>query len=122
MKIICRSATQVSGYGIIRKGQTLTWPDGKEFPPQVLANFIAENGLPLKNWKSGGVKAKETKEKSAAADDTAAQEAELIRRTAAIGKTKLEAKLETLHLSYSEKATAADLARLLLRHTGEIAS
>jgi hypothetical protein len=120
MKIICRSATQVSGYGIIRKGQSLTWPEGKEYPPQVIANFVTERGMPLKNGKSGA--AKEAKAAVSAAEDTAAQEADLIKRTAAIGKAKLEAKLETLHLSYSDKATTTDLARILLRHTGEIAS
>ena len=40
MKILCKSATQVFGYGIVSKGEHIDWPDGKPFPPQVLGNFV----------------------------------------------------------------------------------
>ena len=40
MKIICKSATQVPGHGIVTKGETIEWPDGKPFPPQVIGNFV----------------------------------------------------------------------------------
>ena len=43
MKIFCKSATQVPGHGIVTKGETIEWPDGKPFPPQVIGNF-AEAG------------------------------------------------------------------------------
>jgi len=40
MKILCKSATQVFGYGIVSKGEHIEWPDGKPFPPQVIGNFV----------------------------------------------------------------------------------
>ena len=40
MKILCKSATQVPGHGVVAKGETVEWPDGKPFPPQVLGNFV----------------------------------------------------------------------------------
>ena len=40
MKILCKSASQVFGYGIVSKGEHIDWPDGKPFPPQVLGNFV----------------------------------------------------------------------------------
>jgi len=50
MKILCKSATQVLGRGVIEKGQTIDWRDGVPFPPQVLGNFVeAETGFPLAN-------------------------------------------------------------------------
>lgn len=50
MKILCKSATQVPGRGIVEKGQTIEWPNGQPFPPQVLGNFVeAESELRLAN-------------------------------------------------------------------------
>ena len=50
MKIFCKSATQVPGYGIVTKGETIEWPDGKPFPPQVIGNFVeAGTGATLCN-------------------------------------------------------------------------
>ena len=50
MKILCKSATQVLGRGVVEKGQTIDWRDGVPFPPQVLGNFVeAESGLRLAN-------------------------------------------------------------------------
>ena len=40
MKILCKSATQVPGFGIVSKGEHIEWPDGRPFPPQVLGNFV----------------------------------------------------------------------------------
>ena len=40
MKILCKSATQVFGYGIVSKGEHIEWPDGKPFPPQFIGNFV----------------------------------------------------------------------------------
>ena len=40
MNILCKSATQVPGHGIVTKGETVEWPDGLPFPPQVLGNFV----------------------------------------------------------------------------------
>ena len=50
MKILCKSATQVPGHGIVTKGETVEWPDGLPFPPQVLGNFVKpETGAALCN-------------------------------------------------------------------------
>ena len=49
MKIICKADTQVSGFGIVSKGEAIEWPEGKAFPPQVLGNFKAADGAPLCN-------------------------------------------------------------------------
>jgi len=50
MKIFCKSATQVPGHGIVTKGETIEWPDGKPFPPQVIGNFVeAGTGATLCN-------------------------------------------------------------------------
>ena len=50
MKILCKSNTQVFGHGIVSKGETIDWPDGQLFPPQVLGNFVcADNGMRLAN-------------------------------------------------------------------------
>ena len=40
MKILCKSATQVFGHGVVTKGETVDWPDGLPFPPQVLGNLV----------------------------------------------------------------------------------
>ena len=49
MKIICKSDTQVFGHGIVCKGETIDWPDGQPFPPQVLGNFKDAEGHALCN-------------------------------------------------------------------------
>ena len=49
MKIICKSDTQVFGHGIVSKGETIDWPEGQPFPPQVLGNFKDADGKPLGN-------------------------------------------------------------------------
>jgi len=49
MKIICKSDTQVLGYGIVSKGETIEWPDGRPFPPHVLGNFKTAEGEALCN-------------------------------------------------------------------------
>ena len=50
MKILCKSDTQVFGYGIVSKGETIDWPDGQNYPPQVLGNFVdAKSGMRLAN-------------------------------------------------------------------------
>ena len=49
MKIICKSDTQVLGYGIVSKGEMIDWPDGQPFPPQVLGNFKTAEGEALCN-------------------------------------------------------------------------
>ncbi len=50
MKILCKSATQVPGRGIVDKGQTIEWPNGMPFPPHMLGNFVeAETELPIAN-------------------------------------------------------------------------
>lgn len=112
MKIICKSATQVPGFGIVRKGRIIEWPDGREFPPQVAGNFRnAEDGTPLAAGAEGVVKPRAESGK----DDVAA----LVRRTANLGRAKLAAQLDGLNVAYDEKMSATELAKILLRHNGE---
>lgn len=112
MRIVCRMATQVPGFGIVKKGQPIEWPDGERMPPQVVANFKGADGEPLAD-KGDGEDAKP------AANPPADAEA-IVRKTAAIGKAKLMAMLEGAHVAFSDKASATDLARTWLRHRGEI--
>ena len=50
MKILCKSATQVPGRGIVEKGQIIDWQNGVSFPPQVLGNFVeADSEMRLAN-------------------------------------------------------------------------
>jgi len=69
MKILCKSATQVPGHGIVTKGETVEWPDGLPFPPQVLGNFVkAGTGDALCNKEPQPPK-KDTGDKPNDADD-----------------------------------------------------
>lgn len=111
MKIICKMATQVPGFGIVKKGQPIEWPDGAKMPPQVVANFKNADGSAIVDDGKGA---------ESVADAKADADA-LVKRTANIGKTKLMAMLEEAHVAFSDKATATELARSWLRHKGEIA-
>lgn len=136
MKIICKSDTQVFGYGIVSKGEVIDWPDGKSFPPQVLGNFKSGDGKPLSDASpkppangegdkppadgNGGTR-QPTLEEAAAEQKRAekiAQE-ELLKRTAALGKQKLIAALDASGVTYSSKATCEELAKALLRSQGQ---
>lgn len=121
MKITARSATQVPGYGVVQRGRTIDWPDGVPFPPQVLGNFTnAADGTPLENPAAAAPG--KTADGSAVPPQSPADKADaalLVKRTAAIGRVKLAAKLDSLHVPYDEKMTATDLAKILLRHNGE---
>ena len=136
MKILCKSSTQVPGTGIVIKGQRVLWHDGVPFPPQVLANFVdAETGEKLSNpdpdgregedsgedgdGAAGGGEptAEQIAEERARAEKTAREE--LIRRTAELGRAKLESALEAAGVPHKAKMTCEELAKLLLRHNGE---
>lgn len=143
MKIICKSDTQVFGYGIVSKGEVIEWPNGQPFPPQVLGNFLhADSNLRLANVippplagdkpqppanadgatpdGNGGTR-QPTLEEAAAEQKRAekiAQE-ELLKRTAALGKQKLIAALDASGVTYSSKATCEELAKALLRSQGQ---
>ncbi len=112
MKIVCKMATQVPGFGIVKKGHSIEWPDGAKMPPQVAANFKGADGSPLAEAKGG--------EDANPAADAAADAEALVRKTASIGKSKLMAMLDGAHVAFSDKASATDLARAWLRHRGEI--
>lgn len=112
MKIICKSATQVPGFGIVRKGRVIEWPDGEDFPPQVAGNFL--NAADRKPLADGAKSSKKPREESGN-DDVAA----LVRRTANLGRAKLAAQLDGLNVAYDEKMSATELAKILLRHNGE---
>lgn len=140
MKIICKSDTQVFGFGIVSKGETIDWPDDMPFPPQVLGNFKSADGKVLANAQpkppdTAGAKAGDkpqqpegngearepTPEEKAAEQERAEKTAldELVKRTAALGKQKLIAALDASGVTYSSKATCEELAKALLRSQGQ---
>lgn len=133
MKILCKSDTQVFGHGIVSKGETIDWPDGRPFPPQVLGNFKSVDGKPLVNPKPEGGKPgkgkgegkgetrEPTPEEQAAEQKRAEKVAldELIKKTAALGKQKLYAALDASGVPYSANATCEELAKALLRSQGQ---
>ena len=103
MKIICKSDTQVFGHGIVCKGETIDWPDGQPFPPQVLGNFKDAEGHALCNKEpqppadgegdkppadGEGGERQPTPEEAAAEQKRAEKLAmdELVKKTAALGK------------------------------------
>ena len=139
MRILCKSASQVPGHGVVRRGEHIDWPDGEEFPPQVLGNFVdAATGARL--GQPSGARADEERrkadeearrnaaedaEKKRQAEKAAAKRAEeerkaLIEKAAKVGRAKLEAKLEAENVPHDANLTAEQLATLLLRHQGAI--
>ena len=117
MKIICKSSSQVAGFGIVQKGREIEWPDGINFPPQVIGNFVsAADGTCLKNDDDPSQQTKPGRRKAATLN---ADKEMIINNTAAIGCVKLAAKLDSLHETYDEKMNATELAKILLRHNGE---
>ncbi len=136
MKILCKSATQVPGRGIVEKGQTVDWPDGLPFPPHVLGNFVeAGTGDQLRNIEpkpandtgdkptdgEGATTRQPTLEEAAAEQARAEKLAkdELVKRTAALGREKLTAALDHCGAAYKAKATCEELAKTLLRAQGQ---
>ena len=137
MKIICKSDTQVAGFGIVSKGETIEWPDGQTFPPHVLGNFKTPDGAPLCNKEpkppaeggtgdnppadGEGTERQPTQEEIA--DEQARAEKlakeELLKRTAALGKQKLIAALNASGVAYKGNATCEELAKTLLRSQGQ---
>ena len=140
MKIICKSDTQVFGYGIVSKGEVIDWPDGKPFPPQVLGNFKSGDGKPLSDASpkppeaagdkpegkpekpegNGGTR-EPTPEEKAAEQKHAEKLAmdELVKKTAALGKQKLIAALDASGVVYKGNASCEELAKTLLRSQGQ---
>ena len=147
MKILCKSATQVFGYGIVSKGEHIEWPDGKPFPPQVIGNFV-EVGTNTEPQPPPPPPANETGDKptpppanetgdkpdgeavgtrqptleEAAAEQARAEKIaqdELLKRTAALGKEKLTAALDACGAAYKAKDTCEELAKKLLRAQGQ---
>ena len=146
MKILCKSATQVPGRGIVDKGQTIEWPNGTPFPPHMLGNFVeAETELPIANAelpkeetgdKPTPPPANETGDKpdgeavgtrqptleEAAAEQARAEKLakdELVKRTAALGREKLTAALDATGATYKAKDSCEELAKKLLRAQGQ---
>ena len=136
MKIICKSDTQVFGYGIVSKGEAIEWPDGRPFPPHVQGNFKSADGKPLCNASpkppeaagdkpqqpegNGGTREPTAEEKAAEqgrAEKTAIDE--LVKRTAALGKQKLIAALDASGVPYKGNASCEELAKALLRSQGQ---
>ena len=146
MKIICKSDTQVFGYGIVSKGEAIDWPDGRPFPPHVLGNFKDAEGNPLcnkepkppKNPDTGdkppadgegdkppadgeGGERQPTPEEAEAEQKRAEKVAmdELVKKTAALGKQKLIAALDASGVTYKGNASCEELAKALLRSQGQ---
>jgi len=143
MKIICKSDTQVLGYGIVSKGEAIEWPDGRPFPPHVLGNFKTAEGEALCNpapAKAGdkpadgddkpadgdgepgnGEPRQPTLEEAAAEQKRAEKIAldELVKKTAALGKQKLTAALDASGVPYKGNASCEELAKTLLRSQGQ---
>jgi len=142
MKILCKSATQVLGRGVVEKGQTIDWKDGVPFPPQVLGNFVeAETGFPLANVElpkvaegdkpqdadgdkpdAEGAKTRQPTLEEAAAEQARAEKLakdELVKRTAALGREKLTAALDACGATYKAKDSCEELAKKLLRAQGQ---
>lgn len=120
MKIVCKSATQVPGRGIVAKGQHIDWPDGVPFPPQVAANFTLMGGEPLVQPETDGGEQlpliPDAKEQERA--EKLAKEA-LVANMAKLGKEKLQAALDNAGVPYGAKATNTELAKALLRAQGQ---
>ena len=144
MKILCKSDTQVFGHGIVSKGEKIDWPDGQDFPPQVLGNFVeAASGMRLANVlppppekpnagdnppenppppaNGAGGERPPTPEELAAEQKRAEKAAmeELVKKTAALGKQKLTAALDASGVSYKGNASCEELAKALLRSQGQ---
>lgn len=137
MKIICKSDTQVFGYGIVTKGETIDWPDGQPFPPQVLGNFKDADGDPLWNKEPQKPENPDTGDKPSAdgeggerrptpeeaeAEQKRAEKAamdELVKKTATLGKQKLIAALDASGVTYRGNASCEELAKALLRSQGQ---
>ena len=139
MKIICKSDTQVFGYGIVSKGEAIDWPDGRPFPPQVLGNFKDAEGHALCNKEpqppadgeggegdkppadGEGGERQPTPEEAAAEQKRAEKLAmdELVKKTAALGKQKLIAALDASGVTYKGNASCEELAKALLRSQGQ---
>ena len=143
MKILCKSATQVPGFGIVSKGEHIEWPDGRPFPPQVLGNFVevgtdatlcnkepqpptpppandTGKGEPPKPGE--GVETRPPTPEEAAAEQSRAEQVakdELVKRTAALGRDKLTAALDACGASYKAKDSCEALAKTLLRAQGQ---
>lgn len=137
MKIICKSDTQVFGYGIVTKGETIDWPDGQPFPPQVLGNFKDADGDPLWNKEpqkpenpdtgdkppadGGGGERRPTPEEAEVEQKRAEKAAmdELVKKTATFGKQKLIAALDASGVTYRGNSSCEELAKALLRSQGQ---
>lgn len=142
MKILCKSATQVFGYGIVSKGEHIEWPDGKPFPPQVIGNFVEVGSgaklfnkepqpaspLPISDAPNAeadkpadGGSRQPTLEEAAAEQARAEKVAkdELVKRTAALGREKLTAALDACGATYKAKDSCEELAKKLLRAQGQ---
>jgi len=145
MKIICKSDTQVFGHGIVCKGETIDWPDGQPFPPQVLGNFKDAEGHALCNKEpqplppapdkpnaeadkpNAEADTQDGGERPPTPEEAAAEQAraeklaqdELVKRTAALGKEKLTAALDACGAAYKAKDSCETLAKTLLRAQGQ---
>ena len=126
MKILCKSPTQVSGFGVVKKGQTINL-DPSKIDDHIVANFVrAEDGKPIVvgsgdgNHDAGGESSTGNGGHQPTAEELHQQEIEqLIKRTAQISKEKLVEMLNAEGVPFKPNAKATELAKILLRHRGE---
>lgn len=120
MKIRAIYATQVNGYGIVKRGEVIDLSDDR-VDARIAANFRREDGSPIVPGKSGG-KAKDAEKGDGDAEkDKAAAQAEAVKRTVdVVGREGIMRKLDELGVTYKPAHKTDYLARLLLEATGEI--
>ena len=126
MKILCKSPTQVSGFGVVKKGQAINL-DPSRMDDHIIANFVrAEDGKPIVIGSGDGDHGEDCESSTGngglqqTAEELHRQEIEqLIKRTAQIGKEKLVEMLNAEGVLFKPDAKATELAKILLRHRGE---
>lgn len=116
MKIIARRPVQVSGYGIVYKGQEIDL-DPSLINERIAANFRAIDGSEL------GVSAAHKAEDKAAKDTEANESAMALKNcVTTLGREGIRRKLDDMGITYSPNAKTEFLAKLYLTQAGVLAA
>lgn len=114
MEIIARYATEVEGFGVVRKGQKIDLPE--EFISQrIVDNFMTPEGARLKAAEKKG---KDAPPQERSAEDKA--KAAIDKTVSVMGRAGLAQKLDDMGITYKATHRAEYLAKLYLQATGEI--
>lgn len=115
MNIIAKRAVEVSGYGIVRRGQVIDYPE-TAINERIACNFVGSDGTAL----TVGDEA----EKTADADGAPAgqtDEDSLVKRTVdTLGRDGILRKLDEMGISYKPTHRTDYLAKLYLQAKGEL--